>query len=253
MIKKPKLTVTQDYEEMSLKAAELIAREIRKNPYCVLGLATGSTPLGLYRELIRMYEEDELDFSHVRTFNLDEYYGLAPDHPQSYHHYMYKNFFGHININPKNIHIPDGLAENYVSYCKQYEKKIKKAGGIDWQILGIGRNGHIGFNEPGSELSSRTRLIELTEQTIKDNSRFFEKIEDVPRKAITMGIATIMESKNILLLASGENKADAIYKAFEGPVTKEVPASFLQYHPRVTLIIDKPAASKLKSLVAELY
>lgn len=250
---KSRLVITKDYEEMSSKAAELIAREIRKNPRCVLGLPTGNTPLGLYRNFIKMYKKNELSFSFVKTFNLDEYYGLPPNHPLSYHFYMYRNFFDHIDIDKRNIHIPDGLTKNPIKHCREYEEKIREAGGIDWQILGIGRNGHIGFNEPGSELDSRTRLVDLTEQTIMDNSRYFEKIEDVPRKAITIGIATIMEAKNILLLASGEHKADIIHKAFEGPVTKEVPASFLQYHPRVTLIIDKLAASKLKSLIVELY
>ena len=249
---KNRVIVKKDYNEMSLEAAILVANEVKKNPNCVLGLATGSTPLALYSELIKMYKRGEIDFSKVVTFNLDEYVGLPPENPQSYHSYMRRNFFDHVNIKPENIHIPNGIVKNPIEQCNEYERKIKEVGGIDLQVLGIGRNGHIGFNEPGSELNSRTRVVELTEQTRKDNSKFFGRIEDVPKKAITMGIATILESKNILLLASGENKAEIIKKALEGPVTKEIPASFLQYHPNVTVILDKQAASKLEILVTKI-
>jgi glucosamine-6-phosphate deaminase len=252
MVKNKDVIVKKNYDEMSLEAAIFVANKIKENPNCVLGLATGSTPLGLYSELIKMYKRKEIDFSNVTTFNLDEYLGLSPEHPQSYHAYMKRNFFDHVNIKPENIHIPDGLTKNSIEHCNEYERKIKEVGGIDLQVLGIGSNGHIGFNEPGSELNSRTRVVELAEKTRRDNSRFFDKIEDVPKKAITMGIATILESKNILLLASGENKAEAIKNALEGPITKEVPASFLQYHPNVTVILDEPAASKLEILVTKI-
>jgi len=241
-----RVIITKDYDEMSRKAARLIAEQVRRKPNSVLGLATGSTPLGTYRELIRMHREEGLDFSKVITFNLDEYYGLAPDHPQSYHYFMFENFFKHVNVNPKNIHIPDGLAKDVRAFCKEYEEEIKRAGGIDLQLLGIGRDGHIGFNEPGSPLMGRTTLVALAEETIKDNARFFKSEDEVPRLAITMGCGTIMEARRILLLANGENKAEAIAATVEGPITSQVTASVLQMHPDVTVIIDEAAASKLK-------
>ena len=241
-----KVIICQTPEEMSRKAAEIFARRIREKPDIVLGLATGGTPVGMYRELIRMHREEGLDFSRVRTFNLDEYVGLPPDHPQSYRYFMDKNLFDHINIDKSNTQVPDGMASDLEAHCAEYEERIRAAGGIDLQLLGIGSNGHIAFNEPGSPFDSRTRVVELAESTIRDNARFFDRPEDVPRKAVSMGLGTIMEAREIVLLASGENKADAVAKAVEGPVTEEVPASILQRHPNVTFVIDRDAASKLQ-------
>lgn len=241
-----RVIITKDYNEMSRKAAKIIAEQISRKPNSVLGLATGSTPLGAYKELIRIHKEEDLDFSKIITFNLDEYYGLAPTHPQSYHYFMFENLFNHININPKNVHIPDGLAKDVEAFCEQYEAEIKKASGIDLQLLGIGRDGHIAFNEPGSPLMGRTRQVALAEETVKDNARFFKSEEEVPRLAITMGCGTIMEAKKIILLANGEGKADAVAATIEGPITSQITASILQMHPNVTIIIDEAAASKLK-------
>ncbi|MEM2088488.1 MAG: glucosamine-6-phosphate deaminase [Thermoproteota archaeon] len=241
-----RVIIAKDYDEMSRKAAKIIAEQIRRKSNSVLGLATGSTPLGTYKELIRMHREEGLDFSKIVTFNLDEYYGLAPNHPQSYHYFMFENFFNHININPKNVHIPDGLAKDVKAFCEKYEAEIKKAGGIDLQILGIGRDGHIAFNEPGAPLMGRTTLIALAEETIRDNARFFKNADEVPRLAITMGCGTIMEARKIVLLANGEGKADAIAATVEGPVTSQITASILQMHPDTIVIVDEPAASKLK-------
>ena len=242
--------ITKDYDEMSKIGAQIVKEEMLKKqkdglPF-KLGLATGSTPIGLYKELIRMHKEEGLDFSTVITFNLDEYIGLPRDHPQSYHYFMWENLFKHVNINPKNVHIPDGMAKDIEKHCEEYEKMIKDVGGIDLQILGLGRDGHIAFNEPGSSLASRTRIKTLAEETIKDNARFFEKEEDVPRYAITMGVGTILEAKKILLLASGKNKAEALAKMIEGPVTSEIPASALQLHPHVIVICDEEAGANLK-------
>ncbi|WP_422445094.1 glucosamine-6-phosphate deaminase [Thermoanaerobacterium sp. DL9XJH110] len=241
------LIIEKSFSDMSSRAAGIIAGEIIKKPDLVLGLATGSTPLGTYRELIRMHREEGLDFSGVVTFNLDEYYGLSPDNPQSYHYYMYENFFKHINIKPENIHIPDGMAEDVEAHCRKYDEEIARYGGIDLQLLGIGRNGHIGFNEPGDELLTVTHLTELTQDTIRANSRFFNSIEEVPKKAITMGLGTIMQAKKILLLASGENKARIMAELLgEEAVSTKVPASFLLLHQDVTVIIDEEAAKLLK-------
>lgn len=238
--------VKENYEEMSKLAAQLIAELVRKKPNCVLGLATGSTPIGTYKELIRMHKEEKLNFSRVVTFNLDEYVGLPPTHDQSYRYFMNENLFNHINIKIKNTHVPDGMAKNPEAHCKQYERAIKQAGGIDLQLLGIGANGHIGFNEPLSSYASRTRIVKLDEKTRTDNARFFGgDITKVPQYAITMGIATIMEARQIILLANGEGKADAIAKTVEGPITQMCPASYLQMHPNVIVIVDKAAASKL--------
>ena len=241
-----KVIIKKNYEELSKEAAETIKEAIQKKPNLVLGLATGSTPIGTYQELARMYREKELDFSKVVIFNLDEYLGLPADHPQSYHYFMYENLLNHVNINQENFHIPDGMTKNIEKFCQEYEEKIQKAGGIDLQLLGIGSDGHIGFNEPGTPLDSRTQLVKLAESTIKDNSRFFEKEEDVPRFAITMGAQTIFEAKRILLLASGENKAEAVAKFIEGPITPQITASILQKHPDVIVILDEAAALKLK-------
>ena len=240
-----KIIIENNYEKMSKKAALHVAAQITLKPDSVLGLATGSTPLGMYKRLIKMYENNEIDFSKVKTFNLDEYYDLPPENPQSYHYYMYHNFFKHINIKEKNYHLLDGTTNNIKKECNQYDQKIKQAGGIDLQVLGIGPNGHIGFNEPGEKLNVTTHLVNLTEETIEANSRFFENRENVPKKALTVGIATILKSDRIILLASGKNKAQAIKKTVNNNVTTQVPSSLLQTHPEITLIIDEDAASLL--------
>ncbi|HEX28758.1 TPA: glucosamine-6-phosphate deaminase [Candidatus Poribacteria bacterium] len=242
-----KVLIRKDYEEMSKTAAQIVASLVRKKPNCVLGLATGSTPVGMYKELIRMHKEEHLDFSSVITFNLDEYYGLPPTHPESYRYFMNENLFNHINIKPENTHVPDGTVpmEDIEEYCRNYEKMIKDAGGIDLQVLGIGGDGHIAFNEPGSSLASRTRLIALDEQTRIDNSRFFDSLDEVPRAAITMGVGTILEARTCLLLANGERKAEVVAKAIEGPITNQITASALQLHPNTIVVLDEGAASKL--------
>lgn len=243
-----RVIIVKDYDEMSKEAAKIVKERLLQKPNLVLGLATGSTPIGLYKELIRMHKEENLDFSNVITFNLDEYYGLSGDHPQSYRYFMDVHLFNGINIKKENTHVPDGTVpiEKIEEYCKSYEEMIKKVGGIDLQVLGIGGDGHIAFNEPGSSIYSRTRLVALDEQTIKDNSRFFEKIEDVPRFALTMGVGTILEAKEIIFLANGAKKAEVVAKAIEGPITSQITASALQLHPRVTAIFDQEAASKLE-------
>ena len=222
-------------------AARIIARLLQEKPNAVIGLATGSTPLLLYRELIAM----RLDWSRVTTFNLDEYIGLPADHPQSYHHFMWDNFFSHLNIERKNVHIPDGMAADVPRFCAAYEQRIRNAGGIDVQVLGIGTDGHIGFNEPTSSLASRTRIKTLTPQTRRDNARFFATEAEVPSHCITMGIGTIMEARQTLMLAFGANKADAIAQAVEGPITAINPASILQMHPDAVFCLDDPAAAQL--------
>ena len=234
------------YEQMSRAAAEEVAKVLNAKPDAVLGMPTGSTPLGLYQELIRMHKNDGLDFSQVTTFNLDEYVGLPVDHPQSYHYFMHENFFKHVNIPTQNVHIPSGTTSNYRAFCQWYERRIEECGGIDLQILGIGSDGHIGFNEPISSLNSRTRLKTLARPTIEDNARFFDRVEDVPIYAITMGVGTILESREALLVASGEGKADTVAQAIEGPVTSMITASALQLHGRVKFFIDDAAAGKLK-------
>lgn len=241
-----RILIKKTYEDLSKVTAKIIKEAIQEKPNLVLGLATGSTPIGTYKELIRIHKEENLDFSQVISFNLDEYLGLSADHPQSYNYFMYKNLFDYININHKNIHIPDGMTENVEEFSKEYEKKIREAGEIDLQLLGIGSDGHIGFNEPGTPLNSRTQIVKLTESTIKDNSRFFEKEEDVPKFAITMGVQTIFEAKKILLLTSSGNKAEAVVKFIEGPITSQITASILQKHSDTIVILDEAAASKLK-------
>jgi len=228
------------------RAASIAARLIRRNPRCVLGLATGSTPQGTYGELIRLHRAEGLDFAQVVTFNLDEYVGLGPEHPQSYRYFMQQSLFNDININRENTHVPDGLASDFEEFCAQYEQRIRHLGGIDLQILGIGSDGHIAFNEPGSSLGSRTRLKTLTSETIRDNARFFGRVEHVPRLAVTVGVGTILESRRCLLLAIGSAKAAAIRATVEGPVTAQVTASALQLHRDVTVVLDESAASQLE-------
>jgi len=227
-------------------AGRIVADVLNTKPNAVLGLATGSTPLPLYRELARMHREEGLDFSQVTTFNLDEYVGLPPEHEQSYYYFMWHNLFQHINIPRRAIHVPSGTTTNHEAYCRWYEDEIRRAGGIDVQVLGIGGDGHIAFNEPGSSLGSRTRLKTLTEQTITDNARFFKNKSEVPRYAITMGVGTILEARHCILLATGGKKAEPVVKAIEGPVTSMVTASALQLHPNTTAIVDEPAAAKLE-------
>jgi glucosamine-6-phosphate deaminase len=238
--------IVHDYGEMSHVAAQIMRRQVIRKPDSVLGLATGTTPIGTYKELIRLYEQEGLDFSKVTTFNLDEYIGLPPAHPQSYHYFMHDQLFKHINVDRTRIFLPNGMAEDIDSHCLWYEEQIKRAGGIDMQLLGIGRDGHVAFNEPGSSLGSRTRLKSLTEETIADNSRFFDKREDVPGFAITMGVGTILQARDILILASGESKAAVCGKFIEGPVTAQVTASALQLHPHVIAVLDEAAAAQLK-------
>lgn len=240
--------VYETYEQMSLAAAEVVAQTLKAKPDAVLGLATGSTPLGLYKELIRMHTAEGLDFSAVTTFNLDEYVGLSDEHEQSYHCFMQENLFRHINVKADNIHVPSGTADNYTEYCAEYERQIAECGGIDLQVLGIGTDGHIAFNEPGSSLSSRTRIKTLAEQTIKDNARFFERAEDVPIYSITMGVGTILEARKLILLANGKNKATAAAAAVEGPVTSMITASVIQLHRATQVFLDRQAAGKLKML-----
>jgi glucosamine-6-phosphate deaminase len=238
--------VHKTYEQMSRAAATEMVRVLNAKPNAVLGMATGSTPLGVYQELVKLYQRGELDFSHVTTFNLDEYVGLPITHAQSYHHFMHENFFRHVNIPPQNIHIPSGTTGNFRAFCQWYEQRIQECGGIDLQILGIGSDGHIAFNEPGSSLSSRTRLKTLAKSTIDDNARFFKTRDEVPIYAITMGVGTIMEAREVILLATGAKKAAAVAAAVEGPVTAMITASALQMHPSTRVYLDEPAAQELK-------
>lgn len=240
-----KVIVCENYDEISKKAAKLVANQINKKPDSILGLATGSTPVGMYKELIKMNKAKELDFSKVSTYNLDEYYPIKRSDEQSYYYFMNENLFSHINIDMKNTHIPDGETDNPKAECEKYEKMLEESGGVDLQILGIGQNGHIGFNEPDVRLNTNTHLTALTEDTKMANSRFFEKPEDVPTSAITMGIATIMKAKKIILLASGENKYDAVSRLLNNDIDTESPATMLKLHPDVTLICDEEAYTKL--------
>lgn len=239
------LIQAQNYMDMSRKAANIISAQIIMKPDCVLGLATGSSPLQTYAQLIEWYQKGDLDFSEVSSVNLDEYRGLAPENEQSYHYFMKTNFFDHINIRPEHTFVPDGLDPDSHNACKKHEAVIRKLGGIDLQLLGIGLNGHIGFNEPGTSFEKETHCVNLTESTIRANSRFFRSVEEVPVQAYTMGIRSIMMAKKILVIASGKEKADILAKAFTGPVTPAVPASILQMHPDVTLVADKDALSVL--------
>ena len=232
-------------QSLARKSADLVESQINAFPDSVIGLATGSTPLGLYQELIKRHNDHGLSFKKVKTFNLDEYVGIPGNHPQSYRTFMDDNLFNKIDIEKTNTQVPDGMADNPLEVGPAYEKMIKEAGGIDLQVLGVGTDGHIGFNEPTSSLGSITRVKTLTQQTIEDNSRFFEPDEFQPKLAITMGIKTILDARRILLLAHGENKADAVRDMVEGPLSAFCPASALQLHQRTTILIDEPAASKL--------
>ncbi|KZE52170.1 glucosamine-6-phosphate deaminase [Brevibacillus parabrevis] len=240
-----KLVIVKDYQEMSRKAAELLAAEVKQHPQTVLGLATGGTPVGMYRELIKLHEDEGIDFSQAQSFNLDEYVGLSSAHPQSYRAYMQENLFQHINLPAEKTHVPVGDAADLDKECARYEEAIREAGGIDIQVLGIGNNGHIGFNEPGSSAESTTRVVQLTESTIEANARYFASVEEVPTQAVSMGIKTILGAKKVVLLASGETKAQAVRLMLEGEPTADVPASLLQLHPDVTVIVDEAAASQL--------
>lgn len=234
----------KNYDEASKAAANIVIREIIKKPNMILGLATGTSPIGLYENLIEAYKDDIISFKQVKTYNLDEYVGIDKDHPQSYHYFMHHYLFDHIDIRPENIHIPANNSENAEEMAEAYNRKLF-GNQRDLQILGIGKNGHIGFNEPGSGLGRQTFKVKLDQQTRKDNSRFFESIDDVPEYAITMGIKNIMYAKKILLIALGESKADAVYKMAYGEVSEDFPASILQLHPDITVIVDEAAASKL--------
>jgi glucosamine-6-phosphate deaminase len=242
-----RILLEPDYAGMSLRAARLVAAEIQSNPQLVLGLATGSTPLGVYGYLKEWTKRRELSFAGVTTFNLDEYVGLSPDHPQSYHHFMQEQLFGELDVSPERTHLPSGSATDAKRHCEAYDRLIVEAGGIDVQLLGIGRNGHIGFNEPGEAFGVGTHVVRLQESTRLANARFFERLDDVPTEAVTMGLKSIMNTRMILLLASGADKADAVYEAMLGPVTPDMPASILQMHPNCFVIIDDAAAAKLPS------
>ena len=242
-----KIIKTADYNEMSRKAANLIGAQVIMKPNCILGLATGSSPIGTYKELIKRCEEGDLDFSQVKSVNLDEYKGLPRDNDQSYYYFMNHNLFDHINIDKANTHVPNGMEPDTAKECANYEELIKSLGGVDLQLLGLGHNGHIGFNEPAEEFDKVTHCVDLQESTIEANKRFFESADDVPRQAYTMGIGTIMSAKKIVVVVSGEDKADIVKRAFSGPVTPSVPASILQMHPDVTVICDAAAYSKVEA------
>lgn len=234
------------YEEVSREAARIVESQILLKPDTVLGLATGSTPIGMYKILAEKYKDGELDFSRVKTFNLDEYYPISRENPKSYYYFMNENLFGSINVAKENINIPNGEAKDAEAECEEYEEKIKNAGGIDLQILGIGQNGHIGFNEPGENLEASTHITELTKSTIKANSRFFNSVDEVPTKALTMGMATILKSRKIILMACGEEKSDALADLLNDDIKTMNPATLLKLHKDVVIICDREAYSKVK-------
>lgn len=236
-----KIIVKKDYEEVSKFVGSIFIEEIKANPEIVLGLATGSTPIGTYQEIIKAHREG-LDLSKVKTFNLDEYLGLSVENPQSYGYFMNEQLFNHVNINKENIHLPNGMAKNMETYCKEYDEMILSSGGIDLQILGIGENGHIAFNEPAQELSAGTNIANLTENTIEVNSRFFDSIEEVPKQAITMGMGSILKAKKIILVATGKKKSPVIKSLLnDDKITTMLPVSFLLVHPDVTIVVDEDA------------
>ena len=240
-----KIYKAKDYKDMSRKAANIISAQVIMKPNCVLGLATGSTPIGTYDQLVEWYNKGDLDFSEVTTVNLDEYKGLPRTNDQSYYYFMHQHLFDRVNIDLENTNVPDGTQEDAEKECARYEALIESMGGVDIQLLGLGHNGHIGFNEPGEAFEKETHCVELTESTIEANKRFFASADDVPKQAYTMGIKTIMQAKKILIVVNGENKADIVERAFFGPVTPEVPASILQLHNDVTLVGDEAALAKI--------
>lgn len=236
-----RVIICENYEELSIKAAQIVASQVTLKPDSVLGLATGSTPEGMYAQLADMNKRGELDFSDITTFNLDEYYPISDDNDQSYHYFMQKHLFSKVNVKPENIHILDGTTDDPEKECAAYDAAIKNAGGIDLQILGIGKNGHIGFNEPETNLNAKTHLTSLTSSTIKANSRFFKSEDEVPKAALTMGIRSILLSRKVVLLASGAGKHEVIKQLLEGGITTHIPATMLNVHQDVTLICDKSA------------
>ena len=235
----------KDYNAVSRRAASIIAAQVVSKPDCVLGLATGSTPVGAYQQLVKWYEQGDLSFAQVRSVNLDEYCGLAPDHDQSYRYFMQSNLFDHVDIAPENTRVPDGLTKDAPAFCADYDAYIRAQGYVDLQLLGIGRNGHIGFNEPDDHFVKETHVVDLAESTIDANARFFATRDDVPKQAISMGMGAIMGAKKVLLCASGEDKADAICRSVSGAITSQCPGSILQLHPNVVLVADEAALSKL--------
>lgn len=240
-----KIIVVKDYQAMSDLGAEIIANTIKTNPSCTLGLATGSSPIGTYQNLVKAYQNNEISFKDVKTYNLDEYCGISRSHPQSYYYFMHENLFNHVDIDEKNVHIPMISNTSLEQDCNAYNDMLNTAS-IDLQLLGIGGNGHIGFNEPGTPFNQETFIVKLTDKTREDNKRFFNSLDEVPTHAITMGISNIMKAKKILMLISGANKADTVVKLLNGEVTTEFPASILNEHPDVTVIIDQDAYAKIK-------
>ncbi len=241
-----KIYKAKDYKDMSRKAANIISAQVIMKPNCVLGLATGSTPIGTYDQLVEWYSKGDLDFSEVTTVNLDEYKGLPRTNDQSYYYFMHQHLFDRVNIDPERTNVPNGMEPDAEKECGRYEELIRSLGGVDLQLLGLGHNGHIGFNEPGEAFEKETHCVDLTESTIEANKRFFASADDVPKQAYTMGIKTIMQAKKILIVVNGENKADIVERAFFGPVTPEVPASILQLHNDVTLVGDEAALAKIE-------
>lgn len=240
-----KIYKAKDYKDMSRKAANIISAQVIMKPNCVLGLATGSTPIGTYDQLVEWYNKGDLDFSEVTTVNLDEYKGLPRTNDQSYYYFMHQHLFDRVNIDPERTNVPNGMEPDAEKECGRYEELIRSLGGVDLQLLGLGHNGHIGFNEPGEAFEKETHCVDLTESTIEANKRFFASADDVPKQAYTMGIKRIMQAKKILIVVNGENKADIVERAFFGPVTPEVPASILQLHNDVTLVGDEAALAKI--------
>ena len=240
-----RIYLAEDYKSMSRRAANIISAQVITKPDSVLGLATGGTPVGAYQQLVEWYKKGDLSFAEIKTVNLDEYLGLSPHHEQSYRYFMQVNLFDHIDIKPENTHVLNGLAKDPQAECAAYNQLIRDLGGIDLQLLGMGHNGHIAFNEPGDDFGLETHVVTLTDRTIDANTRFFESRDEVPRHALSMGIKNIMQARRILIVVSGEEKAETVCKAFAGPVTKDVPASVLQLHPDVTLVGDRAALSKL--------
>lgn len=239
-----KIIKAKDYDEMSRKAANIISAQVIMKPDCVLGLATGSTPIGMYEKLVEWYNKGDLDFGDVTTVNLDEYRGLPKENDQSYYYFMHSHLFDYVNINPDRTFLPNGMSEDPDAECERYEEVIRATGGVDLQLLGMGHNGHIGFNEPGDEFAKGTHCVDLQPRTIEANKRFFASADDVPKQAYSMGIQTIMRAKKILVIVSGEDKAEALKNSIYGPITPHVPGSILQLHPDVTIVADEAALSK---------